>query len=122
MGQYSSYHFHFLLSDGHYQKYEKVIAWICTDKDNQGSRTRGSSNLLEEFKNKHFSPTLLPRNSGRIDIKFLQLDDIDNRTSRIDYINQKIESISTIEGKNALNIIMIDELCPAPAQINYQKK
>ena len=35
-------------------------------------------------------------------------------TSRIDYMNQKIESISTIEGKNALNIIMIDEMCPTP--------
>ena len=28
-------------------------------------------------------------------------------------MNQKIESISTKEGKNALNIIMIDEMCPA---------
>ena len=110
-----------LLSDSHSQKYEKVNVWICTDKDELDYRKRGAESLLEEFENKYFAPTLLPRNSGRIDIKFLQLDDIDNRTSRIDYINQKIESISTIEGKNALNIIMIDELCPAPAQINYQK-
>ena len=29
-------------------------------------------------------------------------------------MNQKIESISTIEGKNALNIIMVDEMCPSP--------
>ena len=28
-------------------------------------------------------------------------------------MNQKIESIST-KGKNALNIIMIDEMCPSP--------
>ena len=34
--------------------------------------------------------------------------------SRVDYMNQKIESISTKEGKNALNIIMIDEMCPSP--------
>ena len=29
-------------------------------------------------------------------------------------MSQKIESISTKEGKNALNIIMIDEMCPKP--------
>ena len=51
-----------------------------------------------------------PRNS--IDIKFSQLDR-DIKTSSIDYMNQKIESIST-KGKNALNIIMIDEMCPSP--------
>ena len=56
----------------------------------------------------------IPRNSGKIDIKFLQLDDRDTENSRIDYMNHKIESISTKEGKNALNIIMIDEMCPSP--------
>ena len=29
-------------------------------------------------------------------------------------MNEKIESISKKEGKNALNIIMIDEMCPSP--------
>ena len=107
--------FYLLLSDGHSQKYEKVNVWIYTDKDEVFSfKKRGAESLLEEFKNKYFAPTLLPRNSGRIDIKFLQLNDRDRKTSRIDYMNQKIESISTIEGKNALNIIMIDEMCPSP--------
>ena len=106
--------FHFLLSDGYSQKYEKVNVWIGTDKDEKDYRTRGAESLLEEFKNKYFAPTLLPRNSGKIDIKFLQLDDRDKETSRIDYMNQKIESISTKEGKDALNIIMIDEMCPSP--------
>ena len=101
-----------LLSDGHFQK--KVIVWIGTDKDKISYNwKRGAESLLEEFKNKYFAPTLLPRNSGRIDIKFLQLDDR-NKTNRIDYMNRKIESISTKEGKNALNIIMIDEMCPSP--------
>ena len=108
--------FHLLLSDGHSQKYEKVNVWIGADKNEAlgGYGERGAESLLEEFKNKYFAPTLLPRNSGRIDIKFLQLDDRDKETSRIDYMNQKIESISTKEGKNALNIIMIDEMCPSP--------
>ena len=106
--------FHLLLSDGYYQK--KVNVWIGADKDKTYiNRERGAESLLEEFKNKYFAPTLLPRNSDRIDIKFLQLDYRDEReTSRIDYMNQKIESISTKEGENALNIIMIDEMCPAP--------
>ena len=101
--------------DGHSQNYEKVNVRIYTDKDEKiGYRKRGAESLLEEFKNKYFAPTLLPRNSGRIDFKFLQLDDRDKETSRIDYMNQKIESISTKEGKDALNIIMIDEMCPSP--------
>ena len=103
-----------LLSDGHYQKYEKVNVRIYTDENEYAKRKRGAESLLEEFKNKYFAKTLLPRNSGRIDIKFLQLDDRDKTTSRIDYMNQKIESMSTKEGKNALNIIMIDEMCPSP--------
>ena len=103
-----------LLSDGHYKK--KVNVWICADKDEKAGfmLKRGAESLLEEFKNKYFAPTLLPRNSGRIDINFLQLDDRDKKTNRIDYMNRKIESISTKEGKNALNIIMIDEMCPSP--------
>ena len=57
-----------------------------------------------------------PRNS--IDIKFSQLDR-DIKTSSIDYMNQKIESISTDEGKNDLNIILIDEMCPSPDDHTY---
>ena len=100
--------------DGHSQKYEKVNVWICTDKNKAEFVSRSAESLLEELKNKYFAPTLLPRNSGKIDIKFLQLDDRDTENSRIDYMNHKIESISTKEGKNALNIIMIDEMCPSP--------
>ena len=113
LGQYFTYRLHLLLSDGHSQKYEKVNVWICTDKDG-AYRQRGAESLLEEFENKYFAATLLPRNSDLIDIQFLKLDDRDQKTNRIDYMNRKIESISTKEGKNALNIIMIDEMCPAP--------
>jgi hypothetical protein len=105
--------FHLLLSVGHSQKYEKVKVWICTDKDERTQRKRGAESLLEEFKIKYFAPTLLPRN---LDIKFLQLDDRGSRTSRINYMNQKIESISTKEGKHALNIIMIDEMGSSPIE------
>ena len=34
-------------------------------------------------------------------------------------MNQKIESISTDEGKNDLNIILIDEMCPSPDDHTY---
>ena len=72
--------------DDHSQKYEKVNVWICIDKNKAEYVNRNAESLLEELKDKYFAPTLLPRNSGRIDIKFLQLDDwvrdTENRTAK----------------------------------------
>ena len=62
--------------DSHSQNYKKVNVWICTDKNKAEYVNRNAESLLKELKNKYFAATLLPRHSGKIDIKYLQLGEL----------------------------------------------